>query len=123
MCYGKAVTFFPPGSPPLSEKKKKKPKFSDAWAEARELIWKHRRRLAIGMALMVASRLSGLVLPFSAGSFVDEVVLQGNLNLLTFIVIAVVAATLVQSVTSFFLSQVLGVAAQRAITDMRKEVQ
>ena len=107
----------------MSEKKKKKPKFSNAWGEARELIWKHRRRLAIGMALMVVSRLSGLVLPFMSKSFVDDVVLQENLDALTFIVIAVVAATLVQSVTSFFLSQVLGVAAQRAITDMRKEVQ
>ena len=108
----------------MSEKKKKrKIRISDAWGEARELIWKHRRRLAIGMALMLASRLSGLVLPFMSRSFVDDVVLQKNLDALTFIVIAVVAATLVQAVTSFFLSQVLGVAAQRAITDMRKEVQ
>lgn len=108
----------------MSEKKKKrKIRISDAWGEARELIWRHRRRLAIGMALMLVSRLSGLVLPFMSRSFVDDVVLQKNLDALTFIVIAVVAATLVQAVTSFFLSQVLGVAAQRAITDMRKEVQ
>ena len=33
------------------------------------------------------------------------------------------AATLVQAVTSFALSQVLGVAAQRAITDMRRRVE
>ena len=33
------------------------------------------------------------------------------------------AATLVQAVTSFALSQVLGVAAQRAITDMRRQVE
>ncbi len=107
----------------MSDIKKKKPKFSDAWGEARELIWKHRRRLSIGMALMVASRLSGLVLPFSSKYFVDGVVMEEDLDLLKFIVIAIVGATLVQSVTSFFLSQVLGVAAQRAITDMRKEVQ
>ena len=113
----------------MSDKKKKRPKFSDAWGEARELIWKHRRRLMIGMALMLASRLSGLVLPLMSKPFVDNVVLaddaapQENFDMLTFIVIAVVVATLVQSVTSFFLSQVLGVAAQRAITDLRKEVQ
>jgi len=34
-----------------------------------------------------------------------------------------VFATLVQAATSFVLSQILGVAAQRAITDMRKRVQ
>ena len=33
------------------------------------------------------------------------------------------AATLIQAVTSFALSQVLGVAAQRAITDMRRRVE
>ncbi len=107
----------------MSEEKKRKLRISEAWGEARELIWRHRRRLAIGMALMVASRFSGLVLPFMSKSFVDDVVLQRDLGPLTYIVIAIVAATLVQSVTSFFLSQVLGVAAQRAITDMRKEVQ
>ena len=39
------------------------------------------------------------------------------------IALAAGAATLVQAVTSFALSQILGVAAQRAITDMRKRVQ
>jgi len=36
---------------------------------------------------------------------------------------AAAAATLVQAVSSFGLSQVLGVAAQRAITEMRMSVQ
>ena len=39
------------------------------------------------------------------------------------IALATAGATLVQAVTSFALSQILGVAAQRAITDMRKRVQ
>ena len=39
------------------------------------------------------------------------------------IALAASAATLIQAVTSFSLSQVLGVAAQRAITEMRKRVQ
>ena len=33
------------------------------------------------------------------------------------------AATIVQAITAFALSQILGVGAQRAITDMRKHVQ
>jgi hypothetical protein len=32
-------------------------------AEARELIWAHRRRLGIGLVLMLVSRSAGLVLP------------------------------------------------------------
>ena len=39
------------------------------------------------------------------------------------IALAAGAATIVQAITSFSLSQVLGVAAQRAITEMRKKVQ
>ncbi len=34
-----------------------------AWRESRELVWVHRRRLAIGLALMMISRLAGIVLP------------------------------------------------------------
>jgi hypothetical protein len=37
---------------------------SEAWREARELLWVHRRRLTVGMLLMLVSRMAGLVLPF-----------------------------------------------------------
>lgn len=48
------------------EPAKKKVSASAAWREARELVWIHRRRLGIGLALMLISRLSGLVLPASS---------------------------------------------------------
>ena len=104
-------------------KKKKKVNYSEAWAEAREIIWRNRQRLLLGIGLMLVSRAAGFVLPFSAGYAVEDVILAGDTTLLPAIIVAVSIATLVQSVTSFALSQVLGVAAQRAIMDMRKEVQ
>ena len=91
--------------------------------EARELIWAHRRRLSIGLALMLVSRLTGLVLPASSKWLIDEVVGKGRTDLLTPIAVVAGAATIVQAISSFVLSQILGVAAQRAITDMRKRVQ
>ncbi len=94
-----------------------------AWREARELVWAHRRRLSIGLALMLVSRVAGLVLPASSKWLIDEVVGKNRTELLMPIALAAGAATLVQAVTSFALSQILGVAAQRAITDMRKRVQ
>jgi subfamily B ATP-binding cassette protein MsbA len=103
--------------------KKKKITPSAAWREARELIWAHRRRLTLGLVLMLVSRLAGLVLPASSKYLIDEVVGKGRADLLVPIALAAGAATLVQAVTSFVLSQILGVAAQRAITDMRKRVQ
>jgi subfamily B ATP-binding cassette protein MsbA len=103
--------------------KKKRVSASVAWREARELVWAHRRRLGTGLGLMLASRLAGLVLPASSKWLIDEVLGNGRTDLLMPIALAAGAATLVQAVTSFGLSQILGVAAQRAITDMRKRVQ
>jgi ABC-type multidrug transport system fused ATPase/permease subunit len=102
----------------------RKPAFTPgAWEEARALVWKHRRRLALGLGLMVISRIAGLVLPASTKYLMDDVVGQRNWELLPILALAVGAATLVEAATSFSLSQVLGVAAQRAITEMRKEVE
>src|SRR5687768_16286258 len=103
--------------------KKKKVTASAAWREARELVWTHRRRLAIGLALMLISRSTSFVLPLSSKWLFDEVATKGRAELLPTIALAVGAATVLQAITSFALSQILGVAAQRAITDMRKRVQ
>jgi ABC-type multidrug transport system fused ATPase/permease subunit len=103
--------------------KKKSVSASAAWREARALLWAHRRRLLTGLALMLVSRLAGLVLPASSKYLIDDVLGQNRTDLLPLIALAAGSATLLQAVTSFALSQILGVAAQRAITDMRKRVQ
>jgi len=102
---------------------KKKVSPSAAWREARQLVWAHRRRLSIGLSLMLVSRVSQLVLPGSSKWIIDEVLTKGRSELLVPIALAAAGATVVQAITSFALSQILGVAAQRAITDMRKRVQ
>jgi subfamily B ATP-binding cassette protein MsbA len=102
---------------------KKKVNRSAAWREARELLWAHRRRLTIGLTLMLVSRLASMVAPLAPQFLIDDVLTRQRFDLLTPIALAVVGATAVQAVTSFALSQILGVAAQRAITDMRKRVQ
>ncbi len=102
---------------------KKKVDYSRAWREARKLIWSYRWRLALGLGLMLASRAAGMVLPYSTKFLVDNVFGQKHYELLWVIALAVGLAALFQAVTSFALSQVLGVAAQRAITEMRKRVQ
>jgi subfamily B ATP-binding cassette protein MsbA len=105
------------------ESPKKGVSASAAWREARALLWAHRRRLATGLALMLVSRLAGLVLPASSKYLIDDVLGNNRVDLLPILALAAGSATLVQAVTSFALSQILGVAAQRAITDMRKRVQ
>ena len=101
---------------------KKKVDMNNAWAEARELIWRNRSQVSLGLGLMLINRLAGLVLPASPKLLIDRVIGKHQVNLLTPIALVVVVATLVQAGTTFALSQVMSVAAQRAIAEMRKRV-
>src|SRR6266850_6837326 len=91
----------------------------DVWA----LIKPRRGLLAIGFVLMAVNRVAGLVLPASTKYFVDNVIGKREVQLLTPIVLAVLAATLVQGLTSFSLTQLLSKSAQKMITDLRRQVQ
>jgi ABC-type multidrug transport system fused ATPase/permease subunit len=98
-------------------------KLKSVRGEAWTLIRAHRRTLAIGMGLMVVSRLTAFVLPAATKFFIDEVVTNGRAELLLPLAGAALAATMVQAVASFALARVVSVAAQRAIADMRVSVQ
>ena len=102
---------------------KRKTDYNNAWAEARELIWAHRKQLAIGFPLMVVNQLAALVLPASAKYLIDDVIGKHYVGMLYWLAAAAGGATLVQAATSFGLSQVMSIAAQRAIADMRKRLQ
>jgi ABC-type multidrug transport system fused ATPase/permease subunit len=102
---------------------KKKKMTSAAWQEAKALIWARRGRLGLGLTLMLINRISGLILPATSKWLIDDVIGKGRADLLMPLALAAGAATLVQAVSSFALSQVLGVAAQRAITEMRRRVE
>ncbi len=105
------------------EKKKKKINYSSAWAEAKKIIWGARYRLAFGSVLMLISRLAGMVLPASTKFIGDDIFTNKNYGLIKWVALAIGISTLIQGITSFALSQILGVAAQLAITNMRMRVQ
>src|SRR5437879_11971735 len=104
----------------MTNEKQQRVTLSSAWRDARDLMWSHRDRLALGMLLMIVNRLVGLVLPASSKYLIDNVIIKHQSDLLVPLALAAGAATLVQAVSSFALTQILGVAAQRAITEMRK---
>jgi ABC-type multidrug transport system fused ATPase/permease subunit len=96
---------------------------AEVWREARSLLWSYRRGLGIGFALMIVNRLAGFVLPASSKFLIDNVIGQGQAELLVPLALAVGGATVIQAVTTFSLSQVVSVAAQGAIMEMRRRVQ
>lgn len=79
--------------------------------------------LALGFLLMVINRVSGLVLPASTKFLIDDILIKGDLGMLTPLIAAVAGATLIQGATSFSLTQLLSKEAQRLITEMRRKVQ
>ena len=107
----------PPATP------KRKTDYAVAWAETRALMWQHRRTLAVGLVLMLINRGAGLVLPGSVKWIVDEGMLKGRQDLVARLAVAAGIATVIQAASSFALSQVISVAAQRAITVLRRRVQ
>jgi ABC-type multidrug transport system fused ATPase/permease subunit len=105
-----------------NEQKKRKNAWKnlpDVWA----LINPRRGLLALGFVLMAVNRVAGLVLPASTKYFVDNVIGKRQIQLLTPIVLAVLAATILQGLTSFTLTQLLSKSAQKMITELRRQVQ
>jgi subfamily B ATP-binding cassette protein MsbA len=91
----------------------------ELWA----LVRPRRKLLALGFVLMAVNRVCGLVLPASTRYLVDDVIGRGRRDLLLPLVGVVVLATLIQGATSFAMTQLLSKAAQRLITDLRRQVQ
>ena len=103
--------------------KKKAPELRVILRDAAELLRARKGRLSLGLGLLVLSRVAGLVLPGMSKILLDDVIGKGKRQLLVPIVLAAGAATLVQAITGYALAQVLGKAAQRSITEMRRSVQ
>jgi len=110
----------------LAEQIKKKKFFdrlSAAWPEVWALVRPRMGLLVGGFFLMVINRVAGLVLPWSPKVLVDEVINKHRSDLLIWLIVGVLAATALQGITSFALTQLLSKAGQRAIAELRRKVQ
>ena len=95
----------------------------ELWPDIREMLRPRRRLLAIGFVLMV---IGSDLRPGAAG--IDEIPdrqrhRQEAAQLLAPLVLAVVAATIIQGITSFANTQLMSKAAQRLIAELRQKVQ
>ena len=73
------------------DKKKKGLNAANAWSEAKDLIYAHRKRLGLGMAVMLINRPAGLVVPYLSKVLIDDVI--GNQQgFLALVAVAVMVA-------------------------------
>ncbi len=87
------------------------------------IIWPRRKHLFLGLFLIIISRLASLVLPGASKILIDDVIPSNDLSMLKWLIGGVVAAIVVQSVTSYALTQILSVEAQNLISKLRSQVQ
>ena len=100
-----------------------KPALKKVMPEVWKLVRPRRWLLAGSFLLMIVNRLCSFALPVSSRYLINDVMYRHQLNLLPYIVGTVAAATFVQGVTSYSLTQLLSTAGQRLIAELRRQVQ
>ena len=89
----------------------------------KEFIWPRKRIIAIGLILIVISRLSSLVLPLKSKELLDDIIPNKDFDGLISMILIVIAAILIQALSSFALTRLLSVEAQLLISKLRAKVQ
>ena len=91
----------------------KKPISKSSVREAfRTIIWPRRKLIAIGLVLIVASRIASMVTPGTLQYLIDTVLESDDSSLLWQYVALVSSAVFVQATTGFLLTRILSVEAQ-----------
>ena len=104
---------------------KRRPNLKKIGPQVWALVAPRKGLIVGGLALMIVNRLAGLVLPLVSKRLLDTVLSPQNPHpeLLPRIIALVLFATVVQAITSYSLTQLLSVAGQRLIAEMRCMVQ
>jgi ABC-type multidrug transport system fused ATPase/permease subunit len=103
--------------------KRPKPKLKKVLPEVWKLV-KPRRWLLLGsFLLIIVNRLCSFALPVSSRFLINNVMNRHQFHLLPRIIGVVAAATFIQGLTSYTLTQMLSTAGQRLISELRTQVQ
>lgn len=93
-----------------------------AWA-LKNIIWPRRKTIFIGLFLIFLTRPAGLVLPWATRYLIDDVAVNGDLELLKWLLLGIVGSLILQAGGSFLLTRILSVEAQYLISELRVKVQ
>src|ERR1700734_3712155 len=100
-----------------------KPPLKKVLPEVWKLVKPRRWLLAGSFLLMIVNRLCSFALPVSSRYLINNVMYKHELHLLPYIIGIVAAATFLQGLTSYTLTQLLSTAGQRLISELRLRVQ
>jgi ABC-type multidrug transport system fused ATPase/permease subunit len=108
-----------------SDLSRRRAKLKKVWPEVWALVKPRKGLIVAGLILMAINRVAGLALPYESKQLLDGALsqLHPHPGLLPRIIAIVFTATAVQAVTSYSLTQLLSVAGQRLIAEMRRQVQ
>lgn len=105
---------------PKKEKKEIKFSFRNAF---KEFIWPRKKLIFIGLILILISKAASFVAPLQLQVLIDDIIPNKNYDGLTTLLTFVMSAITVQAITSFLLTRILSVEAQRLIAQLRVKVQ
>jgi subfamily B ATP-binding cassette protein MsbA len=108
---------------PKTPNKSSSERLRELWPDIREMMRPRRRVLAVGFLLMFINKVCSLVLPGSTKFLIDNVINKHQTQWLLPLVLAVVAATIIQGATSFGMTQLVSKAGQKLIAELRRKVQ
>jgi subfamily B ATP-binding cassette protein MsbA len=111
------------GGASLEQKRTNSVQMSQMWPEIWALVRPRLHLLVTGIVLIAISRLAGMVLPGSTKILIDDIIGRKHHEWLVPLVSAILAATAIQGLASYVLSQMLSKGAQRLIAELRAKVQ
>ncbi len=87
------------------------------------IIWPKRGLLLIGLILIILRSAASLALPAATRMVLDDIVPNGDVDLLKQVILGIALAIMVQAGSSFALTRLLSVHAQKYIAELRVKVQ
>jgi ABC-type multidrug transport system fused ATPase/permease subunit len=108
---------------PKPKGKRDRARFLAVLRDARDVVWRARFRLLIGLPILLVNRAASIVLPGTTKYLIDDVITKGHHEMLGRLALVSGGAAAIGGLSDFFLAMLLGMAAQRSISDLRKRIQ
>tara|TARA_R110000796_G_scaffold185330_2_gene302087 strand:- start:174675 stop:176426 length:1752 start_codon:yes stop_codon:yes gene_type:complete len=89
----------------------------------KRIIWPKRGLLLFGLLLILLKSGASLVLPWATKHLLDDVVINKDLGELKWVISITLASIITTAITSFALTRILSVQAQKLIAELRVQVQ